>query len=143
MKLRYLFVPCLLALATPSGAMPVYDSDMETIANGKMSSEQAVKTYLKRIAEIDDSGPTLNAVLTLNPDALKQAKKLDRERRKGRLRGPLHGVPILLKDNIEAAGKMPTTAGSLALKDNFTGRDVGGSNGGDGNRWLDHLPRLD
>ncbi len=124
MKLRYLFVPCLLALATPSGAMPVYDSDMETIANGKMSSEQAVKTYLKRIAEIDDSGPTLNAVLTLNPDALKQAKKLDRERRKGRLRGPLHGVPILLKDNIEAAGKMPTTAGSLALKDNFTGRDA-------------------
>jgi amidase len=125
MKWHYWLAPLALTLATPAMAlMPVYETDMETIGKGTRSSEDAVKAYLKRIAEIDDSGPMLNAVLTLNPDALKEAKKLDRERRKGKIRGPLHGVPILLKDNIEASGPMPTTAGSLALKDNVTGRDA-------------------
>jgi amidase len=125
MKWHYYVAPVALALASPAMAlMPVYDSDMEAIGNGTRSSEEAVKAYLKRIAEIDDSGPMLNAVLALNPDALKEAKKLDRERREGKIRGPLHGVPILLKDNIEAAGPMPTTAGSLALKDNVTNRDA-------------------
>ncbi len=117
-------IPLALLMSSAANAMPLYDSDMEAISKGQRSSEEAVKAYLKRIAEIDDSGPTLNAVITLNPDALKEAKALDRERREGKLRGPLHGVPILLKDNIEAAGSMPTTAGSLALKDNVTNRDA-------------------
>jgi amidase len=118
-----------LVLATPAySASPIEQHTLsslaDAIATGETSSEAAVKAYLKRIAEIDDSGPMLNAVLTLNPNAVKEAKKLDRERRKGKIRGALHGVPILLKDNVEAAGPMPTTAGSLALKDSVTGRDA-------------------
>jgi amidase len=134
MTFTKLLLPLLLSAAVPVAAMPLAGktpvkeqslSDLaEAIAKGDMTSEQVVKDYLKRIAEIDDSGPTLNAVIAINPDALMQAKRLDKEWRKGNLRGPLHGVPILLKDNIEAAGNMPTTAGSLALKDNFTGRDA-------------------
>jgi amidase len=134
MTFTKLLLPLLLSAAVPVAAMPLAGktpveeqslSDLaEAIAKGDMTSEQVVKDYLKRIAEIDDSGPTLNAVIAINPDALMQAKRLDEEWRKGKLRGPLHGVPILLKDNIEAAGNMPTTAGSLALKDNITGRDA-------------------
>ena len=120
-----LLLPLLLVTAAPlSATVLTHESDLEAIADGNVSSEEMVKRYLKQIAEIDDSGPMLNAVIALNPDALKEAKKRDRERRRGKVRGPLHGVPILLKDNIEAAGKMPTTAGSLALKDNITGRDA-------------------
>lgn len=120
-----LLLPLLFAASVPvSATVLTRESDLEAIADGDVSSEEMVKTYLKRIAEIDDSGPMLNAVIALNPDALMQARRLDKERRKGQLRGQLHGVPILLKDNIEAAGKMPTTAGSLALKDNITGRDA-------------------
>jgi amidase len=118
-----------LALATPAATATSIEqhtlaSLAEAIAKGETTSEEAVKAYLKRIAEIDDSGPMLNAVLAINPDALKQARKLDKERRRGKLRGPLHGVPILIKDNIESADPMATTAGSLALKDNITGRDA-------------------
>ena len=65
---------------------------------------------------MDRKGPTLRSVIALNPDALAQARALDAERKAGRVRGPLHGVPILIKDNIETADPMPTTAGSLALK---------------------------
>jgi amidase len=126
MKPIWMLAPIALLMASASVATTpvIEDSEMASIANGKMSSEKAVKAYLKRIAAIDDSGPRLNAVLTLNPDALKEAKKLDLERRKGKIRGVLHGVPILIKDNIEAAGAMPTTAGSFALKDNVTNRDA-------------------
>ncbi len=129
MTLTKLLLPLLLTSAVPVVAkVPVEQQTLsslaDSIAKGDTTSEAAVKAYLKRIATIDDGGPMLNAVITLNPDALKEAKQLDRERRKGRLRGPLHGVPILLKDNIEAAGNMSTTAGSLALKDNVTGRDA-------------------
>jgi amidase len=129
MTLTKLLLPLLLTASAPLAAqVPVEQQTLsslaDAIANGDISSEAAVQAYLKRIAEIDDSGPMLNAVIALNPDALRQARRLDKERRKGQLRGPLHGVPILLKDNIEAAGAMPTTAGSLALKDNITGRDA-------------------
>jgi amidase len=125
MRLHHLVPLLVIALIAPAhAAKPAPPIDMQSISQGQVSSEKAVKAYLKRIAEIDDSGPMLNAVLALNPDAIKEARKLDGERRKGKLRGPLHGVPILLKDNIESADAMPTTAGSLALKDNFTGRDA-------------------
>lgn len=94
------------------------------LESGAVTSEQLVQAYLDRIAAIDDAGPTLNSVITLNPQALEQARALDAERAAGRIRGPLHGIPILLKDNIESADPMPTTAGSLALANNVTNRDA-------------------
>ena len=96
----------------------------DDLAAGRSSSEQLVRGYLGRIESIDRSGPTLRSVIATNPDALAQARALDAERRATGPRGPLHGVPILIKDNIETADRMPTTAGSLALKDNVTGRDA-------------------
>jgi amidase len=88
------------------------------------TSADLTRAYLKRIAAMDRRGPALRAVIAVNPDALAQALALDAERRAGRVRGPLHGVPVLIKDNIETADPMPTTAGSLALKDNLTRRDA-------------------
>src|SRR3546814_16538167 len=73
---------------------------------------------------IDEPGPPLNAVSATYPDAMAVARERDAERKAGRLRGPLHGIPVLLKDTIEAAGPVPTTAGSLALKDNVPNRDA-------------------
>lgn len=100
-------------------------TDIQTaFINGQLSSESLVQAYLKRIAAIDQSGPMLNSIIAINPDAVRIARQLDIERAQGKLRGPLHGIPILLKDNIESLDPMPTTAGSLALKDNFTGRDA-------------------
>jgi amidase len=82
---------------------------------GKLSAHALVSQYLARIAAIDKAGPRLHSVIELNPDALKIAAELDRERATGRLRGPLHGIPVLLKDNIATGDKMSTSAGSLAL----------------------------
>lgn len=93
------------------------------IADGSVSAEALVSAYLERIDMIDKTGPTLNSIISLNPDALEQARALDAARANGDIKGPLHGVPILLKDNIESADNMPTTAGALVLKDNVTGRD--------------------
>lgn len=91
---------------------------------GTLTSEALVQSDLARIAAMDRKGPKLNAVIALNPHALADARKLDAERRAGHVRGPLHGIPILLKDNIESADGTATTAGSLALKDNVTNRDA-------------------
>ncbi|MFI4965659.1 MAG: amidase [Caulobacterales bacterium] len=90
---------------------------------GTLTSEALVRDYLARIAALDKAGPRLNSVIALNPHALADARRLDAERRAGHVRGPLHGIPVLLKDNIESDG-MATTAGSLALKGNVTGRDA-------------------
>jgi len=90
---------------------------------GEIKAQALVTAYLDRIEQIDRSGPTLQSVLTLNPDALARAQALDAVRAAGEVIGPLHGVPILLKDNIEARGNMATTAGALALRGNVTGRD--------------------
>ena len=99
--------------------------DLQTmLRSGQTNSRALVRAYLKRISQIDKAGPRLNSVIATNPDVMTQAAALDAERRSGRLRGPLHGIPILVKDNIETADKMPTTAGSLALKDNISGRDA-------------------
>lgn len=118
------------ALAAPAVAQPLplspYASAGEqqaALTDRKVTSEQLVRAYLERIERIDRAGPKLNAVIALNPHALEEARRLDAERRAGKVRGPLHGVPILLKDNIETADG-PTTAGSLALAANATGRDA-------------------
>ncbi len=87
----------------------------EGLAGGEWTARAIAEAYLGRIEEIDGRGPTLRSVLETNPEALAIADRLDRERREGRLRGPLHGVPVLLKDNIDTADRMTTTAGSLAL----------------------------
>ncbi len=84
-------------------------------AQGQASAESLTGSYLERIERYDRQGPKLGAVLALNPQALAAARTLDAERRAGRLRGPLHGIPLLLKDNIETRDPLPTTAGSLAL----------------------------
>ena len=94
------------------------------LQNGDTTSESLVKAYLARIELIDNSGPTLQSILTLNPDILAQARALDAKRAVGEILGPLHGVPILLKDNIESKDNMATTAGASSLKANITGRDA-------------------
>jgi len=96
----------------------------EMMASGAATSESLVTLYLKRIDEIDRNGPGLNAVLETNPDALAIARELDRERREKGPRGPLHGIPVLIKDNIDTADKMETTAGSLALVGSKPVRDA-------------------
>ncbi len=94
------------------------------IERGEATSERLVNGYLARIESIDRSGPRINSVIELNPDALAIARTLDEERRQGRIRGPLHGMPILIKDNIDTADRMRTTAGSLALAESIASRDA-------------------
>lgn len=94
------------------------------LASGATTSEALVAAYIARIEAIDRTGPTLRSVLALNPRAAEDAHALDAERKAGKTRGPLHGIPILLKDNIDSADPMPTTAGSLALVKNVTNRDA-------------------
>ncbi len=91
------------------------DSLQARMAAGTLSAHELTAAYLARIAAVDNAGPTLNAIIELNPDALAIADALDAERKSGRVRGPLHGIPVLIKDNIATADKMETTAGSLAL----------------------------
>ena len=112
------------------GTIP-FDLDEETISSlskklalATYSSQQLVELYLKRIENIDKSGPKLNSIIELNPDAILIAKQMDNERKDGKTRGPLHGIPILLKDNIDTADKMQTTAGSLAMIGNFASNDA-------------------
>ncbi|MFT3704993.1 MAG: amidase [Agriterribacter sp.] len=96
----------------------------EQMRSGKYTSAQLTQLYLDRIESIDKKGPSLNAVIELNPDAMNIAKALDEERKAGKLRGALHGIPVLIKDNIDTADKMHTTAGSLALQDHIARQDA-------------------
>jgi amidase len=90
---------------------------------GTLSSHTLTQAYLDRIAKIDDDGPKLDAVIELNPAAVGDADVLDAERKAGKVRGPLHGIPVLIKDNIDAVG-MANSAGSLALADNRPRQDA-------------------
>ena len=100
-------------------------SDLQAkMASGKYSSEQLTKMYLQRIGDIDKKGHALNAVIELNPDAIAIAQSMDAERKAGKVRGALHGIPILIKDNIDTADKMMTTAGSLALVGHKASKDA-------------------
>jgi amidase len=120
--------PAAHAAEPPSSNLPFPYAETDVtdlqarMVSGELDSATLTAAYLKRIAALDRTGPRLRAVLELNPDALKEAAERDRERRAGRLRGPLHGIPVLLKDNINAA-PMATTAGSLALQ-GFTPGDA-------------------
>ncbi|HMQ68072.1 MAG TPA: amidase [Ignavibacteria bacterium] len=96
----------------------------ENFKKGTYTSEAVTALYIQRIGEIDKDGPNLNSVIELNPDALSVAKEMDAERNSGKIRGPLHGIPILIKDNIDTADKMMTTAGSLALEGNIASNDA-------------------
>ena len=102
------------------GTLPEISAALEA---GDVSSEELVTAYLMRIEQIDRSGPTLQSVLATNPNAMSEAIESDARRAMGKANGPLDGVPILLKDNIESLDPMPTTAGALALRENVTGRD--------------------
>jgi amidase len=110
-------------IAQEAGAAPAASGLLEAgvleqqaqMRAGKLTSHALVSQYLARIAAIDKGGPRLHAVIELNPDALAIATSLDRERAAGKVRGPLHGIPVLLKDNIATGDKMCTSAGSLAL----------------------------
>ena len=94
------------------------------MAKGTLTSRTLTAAYLARIAAVDRSGPTLNSVIETNPDALTIAAERDAERRAGKVRGPLHGIPVLIKDNIDSADRMQTTAGSLALVGKPAPRDA-------------------
>ncbi|HET7039055.1 MAG TPA: amidase [Gemmatimonadales bacterium] len=93
-------------------------------AAGRRTSRSVCQAYLARIESVDRAGPALRSVITTNPDALADAERLDAERRAGRTRGPLHGVPVLIKDNIATHDRMATTAGSLALAGVIAPRDA-------------------
>src|ERR1043165_3371477 len=114
---------CAVAIANPVPALPAaFELDELTVSDlqqglqsGKYSSRELVEKYSDRISEIDKKGPALHSVIEMNPDAEKIAADLDRERKEKGSRGPLHGIPILIKDNIDTQDRMMTTAGSLAL----------------------------
>jgi len=126
---RSVFAAAWLAIAAVVAATPVqtpaparFDLDelgvadlQQRMASGRDSARSIAEKYIARIEEIDRGGPALHSVLEINPDALAIADRLDAERRSGRVRGPLHGIPVLLKDNIATADRMMTSAGSLAL----------------------------
>ncbi len=95
----------------------------QSMASGERTARFLTEAYLERIEEIDSTGPALNSVLALNPDALDIASALDRERQERGPRGALHGIPVLLKDNLETGDRMATTAGSLALAGSVAARD--------------------
>jgi amidase len=94
------------------------------MASGESTSRALTQAYLDRIEALDRNGPRVNAVIEVNPEALVIADALDAERRAGRVRGPLHGIPILLKDNIDTGDRMQTTSGSLALEGTPARRDA-------------------
>jgi amidase len=96
----------------------------EKMRSGALSSVGITRFYLKRIGEIDKRGPILNAVLEVNPEALSIAAEMDAERKAGKLRGPMHGIPVLIKDNIDSGDKMQTTAGALALEGHKAAKDA-------------------
>jgi amidase len=96
----------------------------EAMRSGHHTARSITQAYLERIQDVDKQGALLNSVIELNPDALAMAENLDNQRRAGRVRGPLHGIPILIKDNIDTRDRMQTTAGSLALVGQPAPRDA-------------------
>ena len=117
------------AMPSPSAAQPaLLETSAATMAQamqrGQTTAEALVRASSARIKALDRAGPKLNSVIEMNPDAPAIARERDAERRAGKLRGPLHGLPVLLKDNIATADRMATSAGSLALADIRAARDA-------------------
>lgn len=94
------------------------------MGKGELTARELTRLYLERIEQIDHNGPKINAIIETNPDALAIAAALDRERAEGRVRGPLHGIPIVLKDNIDTHDGMTTASGSLALQGSIAPQDA-------------------
>src|ERR1700730_1955663 len=122
MNRRDVVKSAILAAVSASAAGPQIDLEELTVddiqkgfQSGQFSAQSLTEAYLARIDAIDRQGPAINAVIELNPEALKIAAELDRERQAKGPRSPLHGVPVLIKDNIDTGGAMSTTAGSLGL----------------------------
>ncbi len=117
--------------AKGAAALPAFEfaeQDLAALASrmakGSLTSKALTQAYLDRIATVDRAGPTLRAIVEINPDALALAEALDRERRAGKVRGPLHGMPIVVKDNIGTADRMSTTAGCVALEGQRPAQDA-------------------
>ena len=100
------------------------DALQQKMKSGEYTSRSITEMYLKRINDVDKNGHSVNAVIELNPDALSIADNMDNERKAGKVRGPLHGIPVLIKDNIDTGDKMMTTAGALALEGNKASKDA-------------------
>jgi amidase len=122
--------PATAGLARTPPVPPPFDLEEITVAElqagmaaGRYTSRGVVEQYLARIAAMDRAGPSLQSIIETNPEALDLAERLDRERGATGPRGPLHGVPVVLKDNIDTADRMSTTAGSLALEGSIAPRD--------------------
>lgn len=115
-------------LAAPQKAFELEEATVTDLQarmkSGEITAQSLAERYLARIDEIDKRGPAVNAIIELNPDALAIAAALDKERREKGPRGPLHGIPVLIKDNIDTADRMMTTAGSLALAGSVAPRDA-------------------
>src|SRR5947209_1742781 len=135
--LGYAALGSALALAKPFSAVaqsaPGADPEImeitigelqDAMSSGRWTSHAIVVNYLNRIDAIDKRGPAINSIIELNPDARSIADAMDRERKGGHIRGPLHGIPVLIKDNIDTADRMATSAGSLALAENHAARDA-------------------
>ncbi len=137
--LRQTFALILLAIvwnpigprARQAPAVPPFELDelsvaqlQDAMAAGRYTSRRLVELYTDRIRAIDRQGPALASVIELNPDALTIAEELDAQRTSGKVRGPLHGIPVLIKDNIDTGDRMMTTAGSLALEGPSAPRDA-------------------
>src|SRR5713226_196308 len=121
MRLTVFVAASALLAALSAPAQPTNHNE-ETVAQlqaemaaGKLTSVQLTQYYIDRITALDQSGPNVNSVIEFNPDALAMAQNADDLRAKGKLLGPLHGIPVLLKDNIDTGDKMQTSAGSFAL----------------------------
>ncbi len=116
MKWLALVLACVVSTAVAQAPHEASIDELQAeMAAGRLTSRKLVEHFLARIEALDRNGPKLNSVVEINPDALAIAATLDAERKQRRVRGPLHGIPILLKDNIDTADAMSTTAGSLAL----------------------------
>ncbi|MBF6025735.1 amidase [Lysobacter niastensis] len=116
--------PATPSLATSFAYSEIGIGELQSrMERGALSSRALTQAYLDRIAVVDDAGPKLNAVIELNPDAIREADALDAERQAGRVRSPLHGIPVLIKDNIDAT-PMVNSAGSLALADHRPKQDA-------------------
>ena len=118
--------PVRVSIAAP-GNLQIEEQDIVQIQqgykDGRFTVKEIVQAYLDRIGTIDKTGAGLNSVITINPDAIQIAEVLDGELKAGKSRGPLHGIPVILKDNIDTHDKMATTAGSRALMNSFPLKD--------------------